>query len=127
MGVLGLLLGVSVALCQDKNPNIKDIMTRAHKGSGSVLTTLGRELKAEEPNWSDVQKQTKELVSLGGSLGKNEPPKGSAQSWERLTQQYVKNATALDQAAQDKDRAAAMAARAKIAGSCAACHKQHRP
>src|SRR5437660_7605067 len=83
-GVLGLLLGASVALSQDKNPTVKEIMTRAHKGSGSVLTLLGRELKAEEPNWSDVQKQTKELLTLGGSLGKNEPPKGSTESWQRL-------------------------------------------
>jgi cytochrome c556 len=125
--VLCLLLMAALAVSQDKNPTVKDIMTRAHKGSTSVLTMLGRELKAEEPDWPDVQKQTKELLTLGTSLGKNEPPKGSKESWQRLTQQYVRSAEALDKAAQDKDRAVAMATRLRIAGSCAACHKAHRP
>ena len=39
---------------------------------------------------------------------------------------YVKNAKDLDVAAQQKDKRAAMAAQAKLAGSCKACHSAHR-
>jgi hypothetical protein len=105
---------------------IKDIMGKAHKGTTSVLTVLGKELKAEEPGWADVQKQTKELLSLGEGLGKNTPPKGEKDSWSQLTAAYVKTARELDAAAQKKDKATAAAAQAKLAVSCKACHLAHR-
>ncbi len=126
LAVVTLTLSPTSAIAQ-KDPSVKEIMTRAHKGGDSILTRLGRQLKSDSPDWAQVQEETKELVKLGTSLGKNEPPKGDKASWDRLTKEYVTNAEALDTAAQKKDRPTAAASQRKLAGSCQACHKAHRP
>jgi cytochrome c556 len=124
-GVAGLaLLAVGVAMAAD--PTIKDIMARAHKGSKSLLGTINTELKQDEPDWNDVQKDSKELLDLGKSLGKNEPPRGDKESWDRLTKAYEASAEALQSAAESKNQQAAKTALGKIQGSCKACHMAHR-
>jgi cytochrome c556 len=130
--VLGLvavvaLLSLSHRPAEAADPTIKEIMTKAHKGGNSLITTVGKELKEDTPPWADVQKQTKELVELGSSLGKNDPPKGDKESWKKLTDQYVTDAKALDAAAQKKDKDAATKAHTKLTGQCMACHRAHRP
>ena len=118
---------VSSSLADDsKTPTIKEIMDKAHKGGTSLIQTIGKELKSDSPDWTSLQKQSKELVSLGTSLGKNEPPKGSKESWEKLTKAYVANAKTLYAAAEKMDKEAATAAQKKIMGSCTACHKAHK-
>lgn len=67
---------------EETTPPIKAIMTKAHKGGNSLIQTVGKELKASEPDWADIQKKTKELVKLGTALGKNEPPRGEKTSWK---------------------------------------------
>lgn len=131
LGGVALVLGVAWATspvgAQGGNTlTIKDIMGKAHKGTTSVLTVLGKELKADEPTWADIQKQTKELLGLGEGLGQNTPPKGERDSWSQLTGAYVKTAKELDAAAQQKDKTTAAAAQSKLAGSCKACHLAHR-
>lgn len=117
-----LFTGLAVAA----DDSIKDVMSKAHKGSGSLLPTLGKELKADSPPWTDIQKQVKELVDLGETLAKNDPPKGEKASWKKQTEQYVKNAKALQDAAEKKNASDAKAAHAKLAGSCKACHQAHK-
>ena len=110
-----------------KEPTIKEIMTKAHKGGNSLIQEVAKDLKQKQPDWADVQEKSKELVSLGTSLGKNTPPKGDQASWDKLTQQYLVNAKALEDAAENKDQAAALAAHKKLTTMCAACHKAHKP
>ena len=119
-----VLLAVGVAVAAD--PTIKDIMTKAHKGGKSLLGNINSELKDDEPDWSDVQKNTKDLVQLGMSLGKNTPPKGDQASWDRLTKAYVANVQSLEAAAENKNKSAAQATLKQIQGSCRACHMAHR-
>ena len=128
---LVLLTGMALTLTtskadEEKTPTIKEIMTKAHKGGKSLIQMVGKELKADEPDWADLQKKTKELVKLGTALGKNEPPKGEKASWEKLTKEYLKNAKALEDAAKKQDKAAALASQKKLTGACASCHKQHK-
>jgi hypothetical protein len=59
-------------------------------------------------------------------MGKNGPPKGHKASWEKLTSAYAEWASDLDKAAQAKDKDAALEAHGKLAGSCMACHREHR-
>lgn len=124
LAVLALVTGPAVA---QKEPSIKEIMTKAHKGGNSIIASVGKELRGDEPDWADIQSQSKELVKLGTSLGKNEPPRGDRQSWDKLTKDYLKNAKALNAAAQNKDKAAAMAAHRRLGESCKNCHKAHKP
>jgi len=126
-----MLMGLAVSWTQssaedDKDPSIKEIMTKAHKGGNSLLFTVGKELKAADPDWEEVQKKTKELVKLGTSLGKNEPSKGEKESWEKLTKLYLDTAKQLDKSAQAKEKSKAVAAQTKLTKMCAACHKAHK-
>ena len=110
----------------EKTPSIKEIMDRAHRGSDSLLQKLGRELKSDSPDWGTVQKQSRDLVLLGGALREDRPPRGSRESWDRLTQQYLAAARELDQAAENKDASAAQEAHQKLGTSCMACHQLHK-
>jgi cytochrome c556 len=118
------LLTVGVAVAAD--PTIKDIMIKAHKPGKSLLANIMGELKEDEPDWNDVQKDSKEMVQLGGALGKNTPPKGDQASWDRLTKAYLANVQTLEAAAESKNKSGAQAALKQIQGSCRSCHMAHR-
>ncbi|HEY7159235.1 MAG TPA: hypothetical protein VH575_35150 [Gemmataceae bacterium] len=126
-----VLMGLAVSWTpssaeDDKEPSIKAIMTKAHKGGNSLLAKVGQDLKAADPNWDDVQMKTKELVKLGTSLGKNEPPKGGKESWEKLTKSYVDTAKQFDAAAQKMEKTKAVTAHTKLTKMCMTCHKAHK-
>jgi cytochrome c556 len=120
-----VLVAAGVAVAAD--PTIKDIMIKAHKPGKSLLANIMGELKEDEPDWSDVQKDSKELVELGTALGKNTPPKGDQASWDRLTKAYLANVQSLEAAAESKNKSAAQTALKQMQGSCRACHMAHRP
>ncbi len=113
-------------VADDKTPSIKEIMNKAHKGGTSILSSLGKDLKADSPDWTEVTKLSKELVTLGSALGKNKPAKGDQDSWDKLTKEYVETATALEAAAENKEKKDAVASQEKLARSCMACHKAHK-
>jgi len=122
LGLTALFTGPAAA----KDPTIKEVMARLHKGANCPLILVKKELQGAQVDWDDVQKTSKEFVVLGGALAKNNPPRGARDSWTKLTRQYLEAAQALDAAAKKKDKTAALAAQAKLAGSCASCHKAHR-
>lgn len=128
--ILALLAVVSLTLSPNgadaKDPSIKEVMGKLHKGANAPLGVLKRELQSDDPPWPEIQKVSREFLILGAALGKNPPPKGDKDSWAKLARQYYDNAKALDDAAQKKDKPAALAAQGRIAGSCNACHNAHR-
>jgi cytochrome c556 len=130
-GVVGVFTMLVVALVSagaaDKTPTVKEIMGKLNKGTDCVLQTLRKALKNEEPNWEEVQEQSKKFTELAEALGKNGPPRGEKESWEKLTKLYAEQARALNDAARGKDRTGAKAAHAKLAGSCKTCHDAHKP
>src|SRR5262249_31096000 len=109
-----------------KDYTIKEIMTRLHKGANSPLIRVKKSLQVSEPDWDDLQEMTKQFVTLGSGLARNDPPMGEKESWRRLCKAYVDNAGALNAAAEKKDKRAALAAHSRLAASCTACHKAHR-
>lgn len=111
-----------------KSRQIKEIMKKLNdKGPESLNTLLYEELQADPPDWGKIQPQAKEFAQLTASLGQHTPPKGSKESWERLTTAYAESAAALDKAAQAKDKNAAQAAYKALGRSCMGCHREHRP
>jgi len=108
------------------SPGIKQIMAKLAKGPNSLTPVLGNALKAEPPAWETIQPQTKEFAQLAAELGRYDPPKGSKESWSKLTMAYAESASALDGAARAKDKKAALAAHAQLARSCMSCHQEHR-
>jgi hypothetical protein len=106
-------------------PSIRQIMNRLAR-PGALTTRIGEELKAAEPPWEKIQTQTEEYARLAAVLGQNSPPRGGKESWAKLCVAYADSATALDRAAQAKDREAALAAHGQLANSCDTCHREHR-
>ena len=95
---------------------IKELMGKVNKGDGSPMGKLSKELKAETPDWPEVQKQLKEVTDLGRVLGEcKELAAGK-------TERYQKAVSALGAAAEKKDKAAALAARKLMLQSCGGCH-----
>ena len=109
-----------------KSPTIKDVMSKLHKGANSPLAKLKGELKGDSPNWGDVQNLTKDFVTLGKELEKNDPPKGDKESFKVLANRYYADVKVLDDAAQRKDTEAARAAHQRLSTSCKACHTAHK-
>jgi hypothetical protein len=131
MGSLLALLGWiamegSFAGAADRSPTIKEIMGKLNKGPKSLTYVVGKELKEDQPDWSQIQQQTRTYVELARGLGDQEPRKGSKDSWEKLSKAFADNALALDQAAKKKDLPSAKQAHARLAGSCRTCHSAHK-
>ncbi len=123
-----LAIVVTTTACEaNKTPSIKEIMGKLNKGTDCTMQVLRKQLRTEEPNWDAVREQTKKFADLAEALGKNDPPRGGKDSWEKLTKAYAEHAKALDEAAKSKDKTAAKSAHAKLAGSCKACHDAHKP
>ena len=127
LAVLGFVMTDLRAEKENKEPTIKDIMTKAHKGGDSLIEKLDKELKEDEPKWDDIKKQTKELVELGTALGKAKPPKGEQESWDKLTKIYLDKAKELNEDAKKEDKKAAAADRKTLTTYCGACHGAHKP
>ena len=110
----------------DATPSIKEIMGKLHKGANAPLAKLKTALKADTPDWKDIQNLSKDFVILGAGLAKNKPPRGDKAAFEKLANAYHENAKALDAAAKAEDKAKAQAALNKIGASCKTCHAAHK-
>jgi cytochrome c556 len=121
---VGLLVGV-VGAADDKPPSISDVMKKVN-GKAGLGKAVGKALTGATVDWDDVQKKTKEIAEQIEFLSKNEPPKGSKESWEKLTKAYAEAVRKLDEAAKKKDKAGVTATQTTIGGSCRSCHTAHR-
>ena len=120
------VLSAATALAQDKVPAIKEIMTRLNKPDG-LYPAISKQLKADNPDWNELQQESKTFVKLATALGNNTAPHGDSASWAKLTKDYADNAQALADALAKKDKAAANTARVRLGGeTCKTCHKAHR-
>jgi hypothetical protein len=126
---LAAVLVFSPVGAQDtKTPTIKEVMKKLNAGPNSMTANLGKDLDEDKPEWDDIQKETKEFVTFVTGLGKNKPPMGDADHWDKLTKEYLDNAKALDSAADKKDKKAAVAAHKKLSAPtfCKSCHDEHK-
>jgi hypothetical protein len=108
------------------SPTNKQIMSKLSRGPNSLTPVIGKELEADPPAWDTIVPQTQEYARLAAAMGKNEPTKGTKESWIKLSTAFADSAVALNKAAQAKDRDAALEAHGQIQGSCMQCHTAHR-
>lgn len=130
-----VLLGVSLvfslsaflpASADDTTESVKKIMGALNKGPKSLSGLLKTALKAEEPNWTGIQKDTKRFAELTDAMSKLKAKKGDGSSWEKLSGAYAADAKELNEAAEKKDKEATAAAFKKLEGSCKSCHSVHK-
>jgi hypothetical protein len=107
-------------------PTIRQIMGKLTRGPNSLTPVLGKELQAEAPDWATIQPQTEEYARLAAAMVQNKPRRGSPESWAKLSSAFADTASALNKAAQAKNRDAALEAHGQIEGSCMECHREHR-
>ncbi len=128
--VAALTVAVSVGSQKDgeeKTPTTKEIMQKVNgkKDAPGLCKRCAEAGKAEK--WEDAQKTAKELMDLGKVIHKNKPPKGDAESWEKMTKKFAENTKAILEASEKKDVKAHAAAIKAFTDSCMACHMEHRP
>lgn len=109
------------------NATLQQIMSKLAKGRNSMTPVIGKDLAVESPDWSTIQVLTGEYARQAARMGPETPPRGSAESWAKLTGEFTAAAETLNKAAVAKDKAAAQAAHKILADSCKACHQEHRP
>ena len=122
--VFGLTAGLAGA---GKLRTVKEIMGKLNKGPNALTPTLKRGLKEDQPDWPQLQAQSKEYATLSAELAKLSPPRGDKTSWDKLTKEYAEAAKSLETATTKKDKDAALAAHAQLNKACSACHKAHKP
>lgn len=105
---------------------IGQTMAKLFKGGSSLKDSIGQELNSDSPSWDTIQPQTKEFAELVASLSKYDPPKGSKESWTKLTTAFSEQAAALNRAAAAKNKNDALAAHTTISESCKTCHQAHK-
>ena len=111
------------AAARDDIKDVKGCMAFQNKVRGP----LGKQVKKDPVPWDEIQKETKEWVGVAETLGKQTPPKGTAESWKKQTDLYLANVKAVDAAAEKKDAAGVTKGLATIQASCGGCHGQHKP
>ena len=129
VGALALILGIAqnakATLPADEVPAVDEIMKKvcSKKGAAGKCKTA-----IEGEKWDDAQKQAKIMADLGGKLGKNDPPKGDKDDWEKLTKKFAKEAKAVADAAEKKDKDAATTAIKAFQNkkNCDGCHSMHK-
>jgi cytochrome c556 len=94
---------------------------------GKVREDMPELLKAKNPDWPEVKKQTKDWVAMADTLGKQKPPRGSDESWKTQTTKYLGLVKDVDAAAEKKDLDGMKKGLGIINNSCRGCHTQHRP
>lgn len=125
LGTVVMLATYGVAnTADDKLPTIKEIMGKGHKGTDAYIAKIKTD--AKDGKWDDAKDYAKSLVAFGEALGKNKPPKGEAESWEKLTKKYLDNTKTVAKAVDDKDAGATNKALGAITKSCGECHSAHK-
>lgn len=107
-------------------PTIRQIMHEAHRCRTAYIRDVRTEFEKNEPNWSLAEARSRDLVRVGKLLALNTPPKGTAESWERLTNLYIARASILVDAAERQDREEGKLVARRMVSMCATCHSAHR-
>jgi hypothetical protein len=120
------LFAAGLVAAEDPPLTIKEVMGQLNRPPRGLTGLLRKELQADQPDWDQIQGQTRKYATLVAGLGKAEPPKGDADSWTRLTKEFLENARAMEDAAKKQDKRGVLAAHAKISRSCTGCHRMHK-
>jgi soluble cytochrome b562 len=115
---------------QDKSEpalSTKEIMGKAHKGKQSLFFLVQQDIRKANPDWQADEKSVAEMIRLVSMLTKNNPPKGSKEGWDKLVQEYVDKAKAVQQNLKEEKLRESRTAFNKLMATCKSCHETHNP
>lgn len=110
----------------DKEPSLKDLMATLNAEKTGLRVEIDKGIKEDKPDWTAVQKMTKQYLDGASALPQKDPPKGEKESWAKLSKEFVVAAKNLDEAANSMDRKMCQEAFTKMMMGCRGCHTQHR-
>jgi cytochrome c556 len=130
-GIVALCLTAAafagVAVADDKKKDeaieIHEIMEKV-PGKKGLCNKCVEAVKAEK--WDEAAKIGADLKKYGEALGKNPPPKGSKDSWAKLSKAFADQMGAIEAGAKAKDKEAVTKAAGEFQKSCKACHDAHQ-
>lgn len=125
LGAVVVAFAASGSVAQDKKDGPMTVPQIMKQNNGAIKA-INAELKAAEPKWDAVAAKSKIALNAVKDLAKNEPKKGDAASWKKLSEEYVASFAKLGEAADNKDLDATKAAMKTIGSSCKACHDAHK-
>ncbi len=107
--------------------SIDTIMGKTFGGKKAAVKQLPELVKGEK--WDDAKKMADTMAGHAADLGKNKPPKGAADSWKKLSDEYAAQAKAVADAVGKKDAKGVTQALEKFTekGNCKTCHEKHQP
>lgn len=105
---------------------IGEVMSKLGRKGQSLTEIIGNQLKTEPTPWDTIQPQAIEYVQLASSLSNYNPPRGDKESWAKLTGDFSKTATDLEQAIKAKDKTVALTVHHALQASCKTCHDAHQ-
>ena len=117
LAVLGFRLTGSEA-ADKKEPSMKELMRKTHKGDNSPLMRVDRQLRADAPAWTEVRKDVAALMVVSDALKKR------GNEGYRSPALYIQGMKALDVATKKEDRKDAGAALGQVKASCMSCHEK---
>ncbi len=110
-----------------RNSPIRNLMMKINDRNPNALTkSIAKGLEPQQPDWPALEKQAGEFVQVTTELAKLDPPRGSKESWTKLTSAFHESATDLDKAVKAKNRDEAVATSGELSNSCMECHREHR-
>lgn len=119
------LLGMMIQ-ADEKLKDIKTCMKTLASGRDSLKNSVKSSLSKKD--WSALEKQSEQWVSIAETLTKSKPPKGTDDEWKEKTEAFLKSAKKLQDASGKKDSAIAKEAYAELTNpkTCGGCHLAHR-
>jgi hypothetical protein len=126
LGLMAVVLAGAISADDkkdDKLPDIPEIMKKGHEKTDGYIAKING--AAKNGDWAEANKYAKSLAILGEALGKNKPPKGTPESWEKLTKKYAENTKLVLKGTEDKDTKSVNKGLGGI--NCRECHSQHKP
>lgn len=126
LAIAASLMVLSGSAAMVMHDGIEEIMEKGFK-KGGLRNKISLEIDKDKPDWSAIEKNSKDFSKMCSDLCKEKQPQGEADSWKKLTEALSKSAKSLTEAAGKKDHATAKTVIAKINNSCKECHDIHRP
>jgi hypothetical protein len=126
--VVGLpaLLAVTAVAEGERKPSIRAVMHKEYTVSRAPFLVIKKELDSETPDWEKVRESARTFVTLAAALERNDPGDGDKESWKKLTELHLGDAKAMEDAAEARDKDAALVVHRRMAAACKACHAAHR-
>ena len=126
-GLLALAIMVTGAAqaADDKPESIGDIMKKAHSGENAFRKEIAKNLKVKD--FDAAATTMKAWSAIASHLNEFEPPKGSKESWKKMTKKYADSVKALAKTIDDKNVSAATKQLDVInKKGCGGCHSAHK-